>query len=96
MTTPRERLIQAAEETYRQERQLEDRLRAWLCSRFGLAPGTTCEQVERIIRTKKAENLSHADLLIAVQFVIGLPPEYVFTQEQIEMAAQAYQASRGL
>ena len=92
----REQMIEAAEAAYRQEREMEDRLRAFMCSHLGLTPGTPCAQAERIIRTSKAEDLSHEDLLIAVQFVLGLPPEYVFTQEQIEMAAQAHEAARGL
>jgi hypothetical protein len=95
MTEHRERLIEAAEAVYQQEKEMEDKFRAFMCSRLGLAPGTPCEQAERIICTNKANELSNDDLLIAAHFHLGLPSDYSFTREQIEMAAEADVAARG-
>jgi hypothetical protein len=96
MTEDRERLIQAAEAAHQQEKERADRFRAFMCSHLGLSPGTPCEQAERILWTNSARDLSNDDLLIAAHFEIGLPPEYSFTQEQIEMAAEVYLAARRL
>jgi hypothetical protein len=85
MNDYRERLLKAAEEAYRQEQERQARFTAFLSAHAGMLPGAASDLATAILRTPVNE-LPDDQLRLLVIFTLGLPAEYSYSEEQLELA----------
>jgi hypothetical protein len=85
MNDYRDRLLAAAERAYHEERAREARFTAFLSAHLGVQPGAASNLAADILRRNPGD-LPDDHLRLRLIFTLGLPAEYSYSDEQIELA----------
>ena len=86
----RAELLAAALRIQSEQQARGNAFRAWMVSRLGVGPGTTL--ADQIIGVAPKQ-LPQDHLHLRVQFALGLPPNYSFSEDQLLMVIESRRAA---